>query len=90
MFQNHLRLALRNLWRQKKQTAILVLGLALGLATCFFISLWVKSELSYDSFHENSQRIYRITEKVWTDGSGEYCASGPIPLGPTLLRELPN
>ncbi|MBC7776823.1 MAG: ABC transporter permease [Phycisphaerae bacterium] len=90
MYQNYLRFALRNLWLQKNQTAILVSGLALGLATCFFISLWVMSELSYDSFHERSQRIYRITEKVWTDGSGEYCASAPIALGPTLLRELPH
>ncbi|MCC6281625.1 MAG: ABC transporter permease [Saprospiraceae bacterium] len=90
MFQNHLRLALRNLWHQKSQTAILVFGLALGLATCFYILLWVKSELSYDQFHQEHERIYRVTEKIWTDGSGEYCASAPVALGPTLLNELPH
>ena len=90
MLKNYFLVAIRNLRRQKGQTAILVFGLALGLATCFLIALWVNSELSYDRFHANSDRIYRVTEKIWTDGSGEYCASAPVALGPTLLDELPH
>jgi putative ABC transport system permease protein len=87
---NYQRLALRNLLRQKGQTGLLILGLSLGLATCFCIALWVKSELAYDRFHQSGERIFRVTEKIWTDGSGEYCASAPVALGPTLLRELPQ
>ena len=90
MLRNYLIVALRNLRRQKGQTAILVSGLALGLTTCFLIAVWVDSELSYDRFHQNADRIYRVTDKIWTDGSGEFCASSPIPLGPTLLMELPH
>ncbi|MEZ4953676.1 MAG: ABC transporter permease, partial [Saprospiraceae bacterium] len=90
MFKNHLIVVYRNLLQQKSQTAILVFGLALGIGTCFFIALWVKSELSYDRFHASSERIFRVTEKIWTDGSGEYCASAPVALGPTLLMELPH
>ena len=90
MFQNYFKIAFRNLRLQKGQTAILVAGLAIGLTTCFLIAVWVDSELSYDRFHENAERIYRVTDKIWTDGSGEFCASSPIPLGPTLLMEMPH
>jgi putative ABC transport system permease protein len=90
MFSDFLKPTLRHFQHQKGQTALLVGGLALGLSTCFFIALWVKSELSYDRFHENGERIFRVTEKIWIDGSGEYCASAPIALGPTLLRDLPQ
>ncbi|MCB0376223.1 MAG: ABC transporter permease, partial [Sinomicrobium sp.] len=90
MFKNYIKFAIRNLAFQKKQTALLVFGLALGLLTCFFIAMWVRSELNYDQFHTNGDRIYRIAEKVWIDGSGEYCASAPVALGPTLLSELPH
>lgn len=90
MLKNYLFVALRNLRRQVGQTSILVFGLAMGLTTCFLIAFWVKSELSYDRFHPHADNVYRVTEKIWTDGSGEYCASAPIPLGPTLLMEFPH
>jgi putative ABC transport system permease protein len=90
MLQHHLRLAIRNLWKTKGHSAILIAGLALGLVTCLFIALWVNDERSYDRFHTHAERIFRITEKISTDGTGEYCASAPIPLGPTVLQELPG
>jgi putative ABC transport system permease protein len=90
MIQHHIKKTWRTLLRQKHQTALLVFSLSLGLVTCFCIALWVKSELSYDRFHAQSDQIYRVTEKIWTDGSGEYCASAPVALGPTLLRDLPH
>jgi putative ABC transport system permease protein len=60
MFSNYLKIALRNMKKQKGYTFINIFGLALGI-TCFIgIMMYVKYELSYDSFHEKSKRIFRV------------------------------
>ena len=51
MFRNYLIIALRNLKRQKTFSAINILGLAIGLATCILIVLYIQDELSFDSWH---------------------------------------
>jgi putative ABC transport system permease protein len=59
MFKNYLKIALRNIVRQKVYSSINIAGLAIGMACFILISLWVRDELSYDRFHENGDRIYR-------------------------------
>jgi len=67
MFMNHLKIAYRNFIRHKLYSFINVFGLAIGLSICMIISLWVLRELSYDLFHENGGRIYRIERELLRD-----------------------
>ena len=60
MFRNYLKLAFRNLSRQKVFSAINITGLAVGLASSLTILLWVEDELSYDKFNSKADRTYRI------------------------------
>ena len=90
MIKNYLKIAFRNLWKQKGYTFINIFGLAVGLACCIIILLYVAHELSYDKHHENSDRIYRVISKI--DFSGNYLelATAPAPMGPTLRQDFPE
>jgi len=61
MFKNYLKIAWRNLFRQKAFSFINILGLAIGMACSILILLWVQDELSYDRFHAQADNLYRIT-----------------------------
>ncbi len=61
MFKNYFKIALRNFIRQKGYTFINIAGLAIGIACCILIMLWVQDELSYDRFHENAEDLYAAT-----------------------------
>jgi putative ABC transport system permease protein len=67
MLKNYLKIAYRNFIRHKLYSFINVFGLAIGLSICMIISLWVLRELSYDRFHENASRIYRIERELFRD-----------------------
>ncbi len=60
MLRNYLKIALRNLRKQKIYAFINVVGLAVGLAFCALIFLFVRHEWTYDRFHENADRIHRV------------------------------
>ena len=62
MIETQLKIAWRKMRRQKTHTLINVLGLAIGMAGAFFILLWVHDEQSYDRFHKNAERIYRVNQ----------------------------
>ncbi len=61
MLKNFLKTTLRVLYRNKGFTAINILGLAIGIACCIFIALYINHEVSFDRFHKNSHSIYRLT-----------------------------
>ncbi|RYE23264.1 MAG: ABC transporter permease, partial [Sphingobacteriaceae bacterium] len=63
MFKNYLKIAWRNLWRNKLYSFINITGLAVGLAVCMLIMLYVAHEHSYDQFHQDADRIFNIYEK---------------------------
>ena len=58
MIKNYLKIAFRNLLRNKAFSIINISGLAIGMASAILILLWIKNEVSYDQFHEKKQRIY--------------------------------
>lgn len=60
MFKNNLKIALRSLLKQKVYTVINVLGLAVGIASCLLIVLFIQNEFSYDKFFQDQDRIYRM------------------------------
>ena len=62
MLKNYFKVAYRNLKKNKAYTFISVFGLALGLAVCAMLLLYVQNELSYDQFNKNADNIYRLTQ----------------------------
>lgn len=64
MLRNYLQVTLRNILRNKLFAAINVIGLSVGIASSVFISMWVYDELSFDTFHQNSARIYRVLQHM--------------------------
>jgi putative ABC transport system permease protein len=90
MFKNYMKITLRNIRKYKEYSFINLLGLAIGMTACFLIFLWVQDELSYDRYHENAGRIYRVVDEVLVDGFGEKSASMAFPVGETLPGEYPE
>jgi putative ABC transport system permease protein len=68
MFRNYLKIAFRYLLRNKGYTTINILGLAIGIACCLLIMLFVRTEFSYDRFHSKSDRIYRLWQQEKVEG----------------------
>lgn len=90
MLKNYLKIAFRNLKRNKGYTAINIGGLALGIAACILIGLYVQNELSYDNFHKKGERIYRIGSNITTpDGSLMKGSGVGWPVGRILETEYP-
>ena len=90
MFNNYLKIALRNIFKHKGYSLINIIGLAIGMACCLLILLYVNDELSYDRYHANADRIYRVIEEVRLEGVGEESSSMPFPTGDTLPMEYPD
>ena len=91
MFRNYMIVALRNVLRQKLYAFINVFGLAVGLACCILIFLYVRHEWQYDAFHENADRIFRvIVRETRPDGSVGFSTLHPASLAASLKEELPG
>jgi putative ABC transport system permease protein len=90
MLKNYFKLALRNLIKHKLYSLINILGLAVGIACCIMILLYVQEELSYDKFHENADRIGRIFTMEFNNGAWKKDAGTPDLLGPALAKEYPE
>lgn len=87
MIRNYLKVAFRNLTKHKGYSLINVMGLAIGIACFILILLYVQDELSYDQYHSQADRIYRVAEIL--EGAEE-SASVPFPTGETLVAEYPD
>ena len=90
MFENYLKTALRNLWKNKGFSLINIVGLAIGLATCLLIIIYVMDELSYDRFNEKADRIYRLDGDIKFGGNHFILAVSPAPTGPAMRRDYPE
>ncbi len=92
MFQNYLKVAVRNLRKYKAYSVINILGLAIGMACCILSLLFVQEELSYDKFHENAGQIYRVTTKLSNPVGGweAHYAATSFPVAPALKRDYPE
>ncbi len=83
-------MAVRNLWRNKGFSAINIIGLALGLATCLLLLLYVFDDLSYDRFNTKASRIYRVDANIKI-GSNEFAMAVQAPvMGPVLKKDYPQ
>ena len=90
MFKNYLTTAFRNLWKRRVFSLINILGLSVGMTACFLIFLYVRFELSYDSFHHKADRIYRVVCDVKTP-TETIRANGPAwPVLPNMKLVFPE
>ncbi|MCP4724092.1 MAG: FtsX-like permease family protein [bacterium] len=90
MFKNYFKIAFRNLSRHKGYSFINISGLAIGMACCIMILLWVQDELNYDKFHENLEDLY-IVGTISHMGDVLWRTAGTPPaIGPALKEEYPE
>ncbi len=90
MLKNYIKTALRNLARNKLYSILNITGLAIGIACCVLILLYVQDELSFDRFHENSDNIYRLVPTFTTSERIMYMATNAHVQGPMLKSEFPE
>jgi putative ABC transport system permease protein len=90
MIINNLRVIIRRLGRQKLNTALHTIGLTLGISVCLLIGLFLRHELSFDAYHANADRIYRINTVMSDQGEMRYDFSSPAPLANALRAEIPE
>ncbi|MEM1134745.1 MAG: ABC transporter permease [Bacteroidota bacterium] len=84
MLKNYFIIAFRNLCNKKFYSTINILGLSIGLTCCLFIYLYVQHELSYDTFHNKKDRIYRVVSTFTEANSETSYPTTQIPLAPEL------
>jgi putative ABC transport system permease protein len=90
MLRNYIKIAFRNIVRQKGYSLLNIAGLAIGMAACIMIMHWVMDEVSYDQFHENADRIYRIHHELTMGPSTRHGATSSIPMGPAITNRFPE
>ncbi|MCY3771906.1 MAG: ABC transporter permease [Gemmatimonadetes bacterium] len=90
MLHNYLIIALRNLLRYPAYTLMNIVGLAIGLAACMLILLYVWDELSYDRYHPHADRVYRVIDDIESAGQTVRTAGSPSGWGPALKRDFPE
>lgn len=90
MFKNYLKITIRNLIRNKMYSFLNIAGLAIGIACCILILLYVQDELSFDRFHEKADRIYRINTHFEIPERKMHFATTAHIQGPMLKEEFPE
>lgn len=91
MLRNYFKIAFRSLWRAKAHSFINVLGLGLGIACCILIALFVRDELTFDTFHSKADCIYRVyAHENWGEKQQFFNTVTPFPMGPALKDNLPE
>ncbi|HLZ89771.1 MAG TPA: ABC transporter permease, partial [Puia sp.] len=91
MIQNYFKVAFRTLFRNKGYTLLNGAGLSVGIGACLMIFLLVRFELSYDNFHPDRDRIYRLVSAPYRPGSPLGMGAGaPLPAAQALRLEYPQ
>jgi putative ABC transport system permease protein len=90
MYRNYLMIAWRNLLKKKGYSAINILGLALGIACCLLIFMYVDYERSFDTYHTKGDRIYRVLHGSREETTDSYWVWSNAPIGQALLDNFPE
>lgn len=90
MFRNLIKTALRNLRKNLLYSILNILGLSLGITSALFLIVYVYDELSYDKYHENAGRIYRVQSHI-TEPDDEFTwIIAQIPFAPQVMQDYPD
>jgi putative ABC transport system permease protein len=90
MIRNYLKTALRIMLRQKAYSAINIIGLSIGIAATLIIISYIADEVSYDKFHANSDRIYRLGFTGRLQGNEFNMSVSPAPVAEAMQKEIPE
>ncbi|MCB0681999.1 MAG: ABC transporter permease, partial [Saprospiraceae bacterium] len=92
MLRNYLKIAFRQLWRNKSFSAINLFGLTLGTACCLYILLYVQHHRSYDRHHAGVENLYRIISDLNLSDDGEtmHMATCSPPIAPAMQEDFPE
>ena len=89
MFRNYLVIAFRNILRHFSVSSMNLAGLSLGLACTMMIFLWVTDELSFDRFHKNADRLYRVEEDQYYSNGAYHVQANTLAFRSGLARPDP-
>src|SRR4029078_13559843 len=90
MLRNYLKIAIRNLWKNKNFSCINIAGLAIGLSCFLLIALYVLDELSFDKYNANADRIYRINSDIRFGGADLHMPVTSDMMGQILKKDYPQ
>lgn len=90
MFTNYLKIAFRQLKKNKGFSMLNIFGLSLGMACAMLILLWVQDEISYNRFHEKYETLYQVMENQTYEGKTYTFAANPGLLASALKAEIPE
>jgi putative ABC transport system permease protein len=90
MIRNFLKIAVRNLWRNKGFSVINISGLAIGMAAAMLILLWVQNEISYDRFYTKTDRIYLMYSRDKDNGKLDVWNNTAALMAPELKKNYPE
>ena len=90
MFKNYLKIAFRNILKQKTYSFINIFGLALGLTICIFVGLYIWQDLNYDNYHQNGDNVYRVSVKTIAPNGTDHNAETPALVAPNLEQHFPE
>jgi putative ABC transport system permease protein len=90
LIKNYFKTAIRNLTRNKVYAAINIAGIAIGLTAFWMIALYVADEFSYDRFHTNADRIYRVAQHASWEGGNISQATTSAPFAASLKETYPE
>ncbi|OFY71501.1 MAG: hypothetical protein A2Y71_11550, partial [Bacteroidetes bacterium RBG_13_42_15] len=90
MIKNLLKTAVRHIRKHFGYSLLNILGLTLGISSALFLIIYVSDELSYDRYHENADRIYRVSSKI-TETDDQFTWNvAQIPMGPQVVQDYPE
>lgn len=90
MLKNYLKIAWRNLLRNKSFSLLNIVGLSLGLAVTTLISLWIHHEYNFDKYHSNIDRIYEANNQLAINGEIQTWNTTPQPMAPAIKKDYPE
>ena len=90
MLKNYIKIAVRNLKKNRTYSFINILGLSIGITCSLFMMMWVVDELSWDKFQTNADTLFRVEQDQPNPKGMFHVNITPYPMGPALKEEIPD